>query len=436
MDSSEKQRLAEVHKQVDEALLDVLLKENLFKSGFDICHGPFSPKLYNDLLSKEGLLESGVLCKLPEEIIETYTNTNTNTNSNSNSNNRKTKAYLIGNTKHLWPIFLQWLDNENKKTKENEIKTEEKRLLLLMQQQQQKKDDDEERHGRGYMSTDDEITKIKCDDNGNDNDKTIVNATVPVDDDGKEKEKNELGNDNAHGNADEILISDPLDTYEQTEIEKVVKEVLLLYSSTRNNHTDNDNGDTDIDIDIDHKNHDTKTKDNNENDNSNNNNLLSSFYYDLYWSSDLHPSRLISMARIASCTGYSYLDNTTHLNIHPLYGTWHSYRAVLLVVHDDNKNATFEQPHQLDFDFVGEATSPLTDKDAYESKLAFEEAIRISSTSIGIGIGNGADKTNREEEVPEQGDCQTDDNTKKDKDSMYDDEYNDVVNRLFRIRGR
>jgi hypothetical protein len=49
---------------------EIRLKENLFKVGFDICHGPFSPKLYNDRIEEDGLIESGTLFPLPEIITD------------------------------------------------------------------------------------------------------------------------------------------------------------------------------------------------------------------------------------------------------------------------------------------------------------------------------------------------------------------------------
>ncbi|OEU11746.1 hypothetical protein FRACYDRAFT_244869 [Fragilariopsis cylindrus CCMP1102] len=255
---------------------EIRLKENLFKAGFDICHGPFSPKLYNDRIEEDGLIESGTLFPLPETIT----------------------AYLIGNTKHLWPIFLRWLDNENKKQQQ--------------QQQQQRAND---------------VDVINNDDNGNDN--NGINKS----------NKEEEGNNGD----DEILISDPLDTYEQTIIENSIRcELLPLY------------------------------------------------WYDLYYSSVYtNPVRLISMGRIASYAGFSYLDDETHLNIHPEYGTWHSYRAVLLVAvdeeddDDDDNNSNDDANKNIALSLS--LSSLISEEEAIASKLAFDNALQISSA---IGISN------------------------------------------------
>ena len=51
-----------------------LLEEALYATGFDIFHGPFSPKIYNDCIQSEGLVDSGLLSKLPEEFSTTNIN--------------------------------------------------------------------------------------------------------------------------------------------------------------------------------------------------------------------------------------------------------------------------------------------------------------------------------------------------------------------------
>jgi hypothetical protein len=227
------------------------LKKSLFGAGFDIFHGPFLPRVYNDLLESEGLVESGRLKKLPEEIVSTEA-TATGTNANR-TQQIKTEAYLIGNTKHLWPIFLRWLREEN-----------ERKHRMMMQDENTEK-----------LSTATSVT-------------VAATTTTPE---------------------DHILIDDPLDTYEQTAIEEAVERVL-----------DGNKGD----------NHDSSK------------NNQRKCYRDLYWSSDLDPSRMVSVARIASCTGFSYLDPGTHLSVHPTFGTWHSYRAVLLLGMDPTISTSSE----------------------------------------------------------------------------------------------
>ena len=49
----------------------------------------------------------------------------------------------------------------------------------------------------------------------------------------------------------------------------------------------------------------------------------------LYWSHSLDAS-LICMQRIAVVSGLAYHDPNTKLIVHPVYGTWHAYRAVVV----------------------------------------------------------------------------------------------------------
>ena len=248
-----------------------LLRKSLFEAGFDIFHGPFSPAVYNDLLESEGLVEAGLLSKLPDEMTVKSASTATPSiiGEPSAKDNIETKqevdAYLIGNTKHLWPIFLRWLHSENE---------------MKMQQR---------------LSSLDETT--------NNNNKATSNK-----------------------DSDQLLIEDPLDTYEQTVIREAVERVCT-------------NGRT----------------------------LL-------YWSSDYDPARMVSMARVASCTGFSYLDPQTHLSVHSTYGTWHSYRAVLLI---PKQSSTLTS--KLSISLLPNPASPLDQKAAKE---AFDKALEISTGTI------------------------------------------------------
>lgn len=60
------------------------LERDLYSCGFDIFH-PFQPRWYNDSLERDNLQQQQLM-RLPET----------------------GRAYLIGNTKHLWPPFKAW----------------------------------------------------------------------------------------------------------------------------------------------------------------------------------------------------------------------------------------------------------------------------------------------------------------------------------------
>lgn len=56
--------------------------------------------------------------------------------------------------------------------------------------------------------------------------------------------------------------------------------------------------------------------------------------FTIYWSQKTQPDKLVSMQRVAMESGFAYHDPTTQLTIHPLFGPWNSYRAVV-ILHDD-----------------------------------------------------------------------------------------------------
>ena len=279
------------------------MKESLWEAGFDVFHGPFDPNLYNDCIESEGLVESGALSKLPMEYKgKGYTSAPT----------MPTEAYLIGNTKHLWPIFLRWLREEN-----------EKRKLQA-------------RH----------------------------NDT-----------------DSNNKDTDRILIEDPLDNYEQKAIEGVVKRVL-----ERRWQQQQVSFPTPATMGCDHN-------------------------YDIYWSSNFDPAEMVSMGRIASCSGFSYLDPYTHLSVHPEYGTWHSYRAVLVLEKEESMaEAEAADPSAPRLVLLPD---PLSPEETRISRSAFDEALRISTaetnetTVVNADDDTATDEAPAEETGQESGDTTT-----------------------------
>mmetsp|Transcript_30029 Transcript_30029/g.96376 ORF Transcript_30029/g.96376 Transcript_30029/m.96376 type:complete len:258 (-) Transcript_30029:1390-2163(-) len=51
---------------------------------------------------------------------------------------------------------------------------------------------------------------------------------------------------------------------------------------------------------------------------------------ELFWSCD-YGDRLVAMQRIAELCKAAYLDHTSHLSVHPSYGSWIAWRAVVLL---------------------------------------------------------------------------------------------------------
>ncbi len=92
------------------------------KNGFDLTH-TFHTCWYNDLIEKEGHVKSGVLNRLPCPTA-TITSTSSSTIESASDTEGGVKdtstkfhnynAFLIGNTKTIWPFFIEWLSSRTK----------------------------------------------------------------------------------------------------------------------------------------------------------------------------------------------------------------------------------------------------------------------------------------------------------------------------------
>jgi len=187
------------------------LRKSFHSEGFDILH-PFQPEWYNELITRENLTSQ--LCLLPKS-----------------TNNRKCyRAYLVGNTKRMWPHFISWLGSCVRKSLE--VNT----------------------------NGDINVTSEQMD----------SKSFIPR-------------------NSDEIrrsIPNNPLDTFTKDNIQRIMSD----YTSKR------------------------------------------SLDYEIFWSDDFdNPHRLVSMQRVASVSGQSYFDDHSMLNIHPTYGAWLAFRAVVIL---------------------------------------------------------------------------------------------------------
>ena len=92
--------------------------------------------------------------------------------------------------------------------------------------------------------------------------------------------------------------------------------------------------------------------------------------YQLYWSYHVNKDEgLVSMARVSSCSGLCYLDDTTHLAIHPIFGTWVSFRCVIV---------TSLQYPDLDHKPIS-LPCPISNDSLDKAKELFEEALSKSN---------------------------------------------------------
>ena len=63
----------------------------------------------------------------------------------------------------------------------------------------------------------------------------------------------------------------------------------------------------------------------------------------IYFSHCYTREQLVSMQRVAMVSGLAYHDSSSQLTIHPIYGTWHSFRAVAIIPSDGNVPETAPQ---------------------------------------------------------------------------------------------
>ena len=88
-----------IYKAEAHGMLYDHIQKQLGYRGFDLCH-PIHTSWYNKLIKSEGLVESGTL----ELLLET--------SSINDGEGRIYNALLIGNTKSIWPVFLNWLSTQ------------------------------------------------------------------------------------------------------------------------------------------------------------------------------------------------------------------------------------------------------------------------------------------------------------------------------------
>jgi methylmalonic aciduria homocystinuria type C protein len=91
--------------------------------------------------------------------------------------------------------------------------------------------------------------------------------------------------------------------------------------------------------------------------------------YDAFWASDMRPERLVDMNRAAKVSACCYFCDEMFLSIHPRFGSWVAFRAVVVV--------------DLPAAHLGPAPSflapLLSEEEAAAARAAFAEALRASS---------------------------------------------------------
>ena len=90
---------------------------------------------------------------------------------------------------------------------------------------------------------------------------------------------------------------------------------------------------------------------------------------DIFWASDMSRERLVDMNRAALVSGLTYFSEDMFLSVHPTFGAWVAFRAV--VVLDLPATHLGDAPERL--------PPLLSEREAAEARKAFDEALRASS---------------------------------------------------------
>ena len=285
----------------------------LRRRGFDLCH-PIDTSWYNDLIRDEGLIDGGALRPLPEPPASLPAPAHDNDGSGEGEGTATTttttaycNAILIGNTKGVWPHFLDWLSSEVDRTREED---------------------------------------------SNDNDLVGVAGAL------------------------ERIPSDPFDTFVEETITSTLRQCC---SSSRDSRSDiescelfwSDGRRTRIDVD------DRRPRPRDGRDRVRGGR-----------------SFLVSMTRVATTTGEYWNDvDATKLCVHPKYGTWTAFRAVVVF---DAAVASSPVPPPSARTRASPppppppCPSPVSAEEIGIAKIAFARALGSSSDDDGGGRGYGA----------------------------------------------
>ena len=96
--------------------------------------------------------------------------------------------------------------------------------------------------------------------------------------------------------------------------------------------------------------------------------------YEAFWASDMSPDRLVDMNRVALVTQTCYFSEKLFLSIHPIFGSWVAFRAVVVF----DASASHLDPVAVAPPFL-QSSSLLSDEEAENARIALEEALRASS---------------------------------------------------------
>lgn len=257
------------------------VKKSLQSNGFDLCH-PIHTAWYNHMIQNEGLIEGGVLNTLPEPSPSLLVD-DAGDDDGCGENGGILFVYnavLIGNTKAVWPYFINWLD----------MKVEER-----------KRRQDIIRSG---------------------GDGIIIEA------------QHEMA-------VEDVIHSSPFDTYCEESISRSLQELCYRLDDASNNNIKSyelfwSNGKrqkftTNKPPQSSLSSNGRLFSGEEQNDIAKNDAQLEKEEQHHCCNNIKQDSFLVSMQRIASITGqYWHDDENTKLCVHPVYGTWTAFRVLVI----------------------------------------------------------------------------------------------------------
>jgi hypothetical protein len=276
------------------------------------------------LIANEGLVESGALKILPEPSSSVLDD-----ESNDDMTSPSYNAVLIGNTKTIWPSFIDWLA----------MKVEEKK--------------------RQHM---DDIKSSS--------------SSISRDDDGSDiMSSHEMA-------IEDVIHSNPFDTYCEESLSRSLQE--LLYHSE-----DASKSITSYDLFWSNGKRQKFTISNN-NGHHQLNNVSPNEVYHCY--NDTQDSFLVSMQRIASVTGQYWHDEAnTKLCVHPLYGTWTAFRPLVVFETTENLDNSDERSsgnRSTPLSVPTPLPCPVSKEEMGEATKIFDYALEMNMTDSGSDNNN------------------------------------------------
>uniref|UniRef100_A0A7S0ETH5 Cyanocobalamin reductase (cyanide-eliminating) n=1 Tax=Hanusia phi TaxID=3032 RepID=A0A7S0ETH5_9CRYP len=95
-----------------------------------------------------------------------------------------------------------------------------------------------------------------------------------------------------------------------------------------------------------------------------------------FWSCD-YGDRLVAMQRVAELCRAAYLDHTSHLSVHPSYGTWIAWRAVVLLEAIESEFEELEQTPPPPLNCPVSAEELAAAKDAIDNALSLSDQNKL-----------------------------------------------------------